>query len=72
MCVLVVHLDSQAKVSHLGDTAPLTAAVTLQQHVAHLEVAVNHLQGQHKTIMNIAFTSWAHVTLATLEPNLLP
>jgi hypothetical protein len=39
----VVHLDSQAKVSHLGDAATLAAAVTLQQHVAHLQVAVDDL-----------------------------
>jgi hypothetical protein len=43
MCVLVVHLDSQAKVSHLGNAATLAAAVTLQQHIAHLQVAVDDL-----------------------------
>jgi hypothetical protein len=42
----MVHLDSQAKVSHLGDAATLTAAITLEQHVAHLQVAVDHLQAQ--------------------------
>lgn len=44
MCVVVLHLDGQAKVCHLGNAAALATAVGLQQHVADLQVTVQYLQ----------------------------
>ena len=44
MCVHAVHLHRKAKVCHFCHAAP-PAGITCQQHVAHLQIAVQHLQG---------------------------